>query len=194
MLKIQSIDDNFLRRATAMLALSAGLWTAGVPIGRTIELGDGTVYFERPPSLEAASLTFDTVRAWSSTYFFTLDVPDNAGEPLQRITIEQHEGFDRRLQFNTDETLSFEGTRSERGETIALSEVTHDRATQTVSIVFDPPVAPGTVVTVGLRPVRNPRVAGVYLFGVTAFPAGESDRGQFLGYGRLHIYSNGGFE
>lgn len=173
---------------------TVGLWAAIAPMARTIQLGDGTVYFDRPPSLEDASATFNSVRAWNSTYFFTLNVPENAGEPLQRLVIEQHEGFDRKLRFDTGDTRSFEGTRGNRGTSIALGEVTHDRNTQTVSIAFDPPIDPGTTVTVGLRPRRNPSVGGVYLFGVTAFPAGESTHGQFLGYGRLHIYSNGGFE
>ena len=54
------------------------------------------------------------------------------------------------------------------------------------TIAFDPPVSPGTTVTVALRAKRNPS-GGVYLFGVTAFPAGERSWGQFLGYGRLHF-------
>lgn len=34
--------------------------------------------------------------------------------------------------------------------------------------------------------------SGVYLFGVTAFPAGEKSHGQFIGFGRLHFYNDGG--
>lgn len=52
---------------------------------------------------------------------------------------------------------------------------------------FDPPVPPATTVTLRLRPERNPRISGIYLFGVTAYPT-AAKRGQFLGYGRLHFY------
>ncbi|MDZ4877634.1 MAG: hypothetical protein CLLPBCKN_007069 [Chroococcidiopsis cubana SAG 39.79] len=55
-------------------------------------------------------------------------------------------------------------------------------------IAFDPPVSPGTTVTVALRAESNPD-GGIYLFGVTAFPAREKSSGQFLGYGRLHFGS-----
>jgi hypothetical protein len=73
-------------------------------------------------------------------------------------------------------------------QAVSLSEVIDDRKTRMVSVTFDPPIAPGQTVTVGLRPVRNPNVGGVYLFGVTAFPAGEKVHGQFLGFGRLQFY------
>ncbi|MGB3138815.1 MAG: DUF2808 domain-containing protein [Nodosilinea sp.] len=44
-------------------------------------------------------------------------------------------------------------------------------------------------VTVTLQTPRNPW-GGVYLFGVTGYPAGDSGVGQPLGYGRIHIYDN----
>jgi len=45
-------------------------------------------------------------------------------------------------------------------------------------------------VTIGVKPRRNPDFGGVYLFGVTAFPAGEKSRGLYLGAGRLHFFEN----
>jgi len=57
-------------------------------------------------------------------------------------------------------------------------------------VTFDPPVTPGKR-SIGLRPVRNLRFSGVYLFGVTAYPVGEKSHGQFLGFGRLHFYGGG---
>ena len=67
-----------------------------------------------------------------------------------------------------------------------------DEDQQSVTLTFDPPVAPGNTVTIALEPERNPRRSGVYLFGVTAYPSGEKTYGQFLGYGRLHFYDRGG--
>ncbi len=59
-----------------------------------------------------------------------------------------------------------------------------------IRIAFDPPIAPGQTVTVSLQADRNPLQGGVYLFGVTAFPMGESNSGLFLGYGRVNIFDN----
>ena len=58
-----------------------------------------------------------------------------------------------------------------------------------VTFVFDEPVQPGETVTVRVKAKRNPRVGGIYLFGVTAFPeGGEDSPGLYLGSGRLHFY------
>ena len=68
-----------------------------------------------------------------------------------------------------------------------ISEEPHSK---TVSLIFDRGVEPGETITIALKPIRNPSVEGVYLFGVTAFPRAEEAHGQFLGYGRLHFYRN----
>jgi hypothetical protein len=122
-------------------------------------------------------------------------VPQNAGEPLGRIEIAQQDAsnFARNVEFELEDSRAFVGTRGDRGEALTLGNVTADEENQTVSVTFDPPVPPGTVVTLGLRAERNPRSGGVYLFGVTAFPPGESAYGQFLGYGRFNFYESDPF-
>jgi hypothetical protein len=57
-------------------------------------------------------------------------------------------------------------------------------------VQFDPPVAPGTTVRVSIPAIANPQSGGTYLFGVTAFPAGENSSGQFLGYSQIRFYQN----
>jgi hypothetical protein len=54
-----------------------------------------------------------------------------------------------------------------------------------------PPVQPGQVVTVEWGPLRNPYQDGNYLYALTAYPAGPSPHGQFLGYGRIVIRRGG---
>lgn len=171
------------------LAISAGMGGAIATSGRAVELENGTVYFVQPPRLVEATTTQNGTYSWGATYYFTLSVPENAGEPLQSITIHQQDGVDI-LRFDLDESRAFEGTRKERGQLVNIGEINADRKARTVSLTFDPPVAPGKLVTVGLSPVRNPNTGGVYLFGVTAFPSGEKAHGQFLGYGRLHFYDS----
>lgn len=57
-----------------------------------------------------------------------------------------------------------------------------------ITAEFATPIPPGTTVTVGLKPRKNPQYDGVYLFGVTAFPAGETVQELYLGVRRLHFY------
>jgi hypothetical protein len=52
-------------------------------------VADGTVYFNSPPRLVAATTTLKEVNRWGVTYYFTLSVPENAGEPLQSVRITQ---------------------------------------------------------------------------------------------------------
>ncbi|PPS40193.1 DUF2808 domain-containing protein [Chroococcidiopsis sp. TS-821] len=156
---------------------------------QAVQLSDGTVYFVQPPSLVSATTTVNSVSAWGATYYFTINIPKNADEPLQRVTIKQRDGSNH-VRFRLDDSRAFEGTRDRRGTQLTLGEVTRDRDTRTVTMTFDPPVAPGRTITIGLRPVRNPLFSGVYLFGVTAFPPGEKAHGQFLGFGRFHFYGN----
>ncbi|MGC9505740.1 DUF2808 domain-containing protein [Baaleninema sp.] len=174
-------------RNLGMAAVSIAAVAA--PVVRAVQVADGTVYFDRPPSLLGASTTFDSIRSWNATYFFSLELPEDAGEPLQQISIAQHERVDPHMRYHLEDTYSFEGTRRDRGDAISLGTVTHDEDNQTLTVTFEPPVEPGTTVTVALRPVRNPAFSGVYLFGVTAYPAGDQAYGQFLGFGRLHFYS-----
>ena len=145
-------------------------------------------YFTQPPRLTYAVATHDNIREWAVTYYFTIKLPENAGTPLEKITIEQREGLEY-IRFNLKKSFVFEGTRSKKGKKLQLKDITSDKKTKTVSLVFDPPVTPGKTITVDLQARQNPTSEGIYLFGVTAFPIGEKSRGQFLGFGRLHFYS-----
>lgn len=170
-----------------MLAVPVALGSMSFPLAQAVQLSDGSTHFVQPPRLISATTTFNIANVWNSTYFFTLNLPENAGEPLQRVTISLREGGDF-PRFFLDDSRAFSGTSENRDRTLSLGEVTQDRDSQTLTVNFDPPVPPGQTVTIRLHPVRNPRYSGVYLFGVTAFPPGENPRGQFLGYGRLHFY------
>ncbi|NJR65074.1 MAG: DUF2808 domain-containing protein [Leptolyngbyaceae cyanobacterium CRU_2_3] len=170
---------------SAILAL--GGLAAPLSLGsQAVELR-GQVYFNHPPTLVDAVTTERRTSSSGATYYFTLTVPDDAGEPLQRIMIAQQDSstFARLVRYKTDRTRAFIGTPRNRDAALTVGETLFDSDTQTVTVRFDQPVAPGQTVTIGLRPVRNPDLDGIYLFGVTAYPEGENSFGQFLGYGRL---------
>ncbi|MEB3210224.1 MAG: DUF2808 domain-containing protein [Leptolyngbyaceae bacterium] len=170
-----------------------GMGVVGVGVvAEGVQLADGKVYFERPPSLVNATATVHRLGATNARYYFDLNVPVDAGEPLQRVTIAQEGGnsFVRQVEFDDDEAQAFLGSRRRRGEEVAIASSVWNEDTQTVTIEFATPIAPGTDVTIRLEPERNPELTGIYLFGVTAFPAGDNSQGQFLGYGRFGFSSN----
>lgn len=171
--------------------LATALTLGGVTISeaQAVRLSDGQVYFVHPPRLITASATQTLAYFTGSTYFFTLEVPSDAGEPLQRVAIAQRYGnaSTRRILYDTEDTTAFIGTRRNRDSALTLGETTFDSESRTVTVNFAPPVPPGNTITIALRVDRNPPTGGVYLFGVTAFPAGEPAYGQFLGYGRLQF-------
>jgi hypothetical protein len=180
------------KRWLAGLGAALTVGAIALPQVNAVELADGSIAFVQPPSLAYSGTTQNQAAASQVTYYFTIQVPDAAGEPLQKLSIAQQDGRTslRRVRYDLEDTEAFVGTRRDRGEALPVS-ATYDDENQVLDVTFNPPVPPGTVVTLAARPDRNPRADGVYLFGVTAFPQGETVREQFLGYARFHIYSNG---
>lgn len=167
----------------SILAICLGSF-GGLPSAQAVQLADGTVYFVYPPRMLQFRATHKKTGV-ESTYYLTLDVPANAGEPLQRVTITQHEGSDN-IKFTLQKTQAV--ATQPATPSIPIERVTAEQKTRTVSVTFPTPVSPGRTVTIALRSTHNPLAQGIYLFGVTAFPPGEKVHGQFLGFGRLHFY------
>ncbi len=165
--------------------------TLGVAHGsvEAIELADGTTYFLNPPRLLGAITSQDGTFIWGATYYFTLELPENAGEPLQKVAIVQEGGLGRPL-FDASSTEVFEGTRNRLGKSLAIQNVNLDPDVPALVIEFNPPIPPGRTITIRLYPVKNPTVAGTYLYGVTAFPTGKKPFGQYLGVGQIRIYDS----
>jgi Protein of unknown function (DUF2808) len=157
------------------------------PSANAIELADGTTHFLNPPRLLGVLSSQDGTYIWDASYYFTLKLPENAGEPLRKVVIVQEGGLGRPL-FDTDNTEAFEGTRRKPGKRLPLQEVNLDPEATALTVLFDPPVPPGKTFTIRLNPVRNPEVAGTYLYGVTAFPVGKRPYGQYIGVGQIRIY------
>jgi Protein of unknown function (DUF2808) len=150
----------------------------------------GQTFFSHPPQLTRVAASQSGAYI-PSTYEFTLTLPEDAGQPLQSVTIAQTENPET-IRFNLDKSKAFLGQRLTASSEIPLASVTSGAAgnPNDVTIVFDQPVEPGSTVTISLAAQRNLRWGGVYLFGVTAYPAGENGLGQFLGYQRINFYDN----
>ncbi|WNZ43799.1 DUF2808 domain-containing protein [Leptolyngbya boryana CZ1] len=147
----------------------------------------GKTYFERPPRLMGAATSQNGTYIWGATYYFTVNVPEEAGVPLQRLEIELQASPGRPF-FTANNLQAFEGRRKKPGDKISLKDVKIDPQTQMVSVTFDPPIKPDKTITLRIYPVQNPNTGGTYLYGITAFPEGSQPVGQFLGFGRIRIY------
>ena len=167
----------------AILAFDASVSLAG-------QFPDGRVFFESSPTLVNFSATFQSVRTWGAKYYLTIALPPSLGAPLGKVTIQQQPNI-QTIAFLVDQTFAFLGDRNQRGEKLTLKSTTFDPNTQTITVIFDPPVPPGNTVSIGLKPVRNPDYGGVYQFGITAYPPGDNSPGLALGVGRLTIYDAG---
>ncbi len=152
----------------------------------TVELADGTVAFTRSPRLLNVVTTYDTIRNWYAKYYFTVEIPQETGEPLGSVEIELRQGSDR-ITYRLDETVAFIGSRNNPQEKLTVAANLVDNNPNLLQITFEKPVPPGQTITIALKPRQNPGYSGYYLFGVTAFPAGEKPRGMYLGVGRLYF-------
>lgn len=92
--------------------------------------------------------------------------------------------------FDASSTISFEGTLNRPGQPFSIQNINLDPDVPALVVGFDPPIPPGKTVTIQLYPVRNPTIAGTYLYGVTAFPTGKKPFGQYLGVGQIRIYDS----
>ncbi len=174
--------------------VGAGLLTLGSTWGflaltpaPAIQYSDGTVGFSYPPRLTESYATRNLVSESNVTYYLTFDFPEAAVEPLDRVVVRLNEGYDPIFRYRLEATEAFANTPNGRVR-LPLGELTQDQDARELSISFDPPAEPGVPITLALRPVRNPRFGGVYLFGATAYPVGDTVEPTFLGYARLSFY------
>lgn len=169
------------------------LWSGSMAIalasisfaGKAVEAPDGTVAFEAGITLVDAYTTFSGVRVRQARYYFDLELPDDLGEPLQKVVIQQRRGD--KVKFKPDKTTAYLGNHRNKQQPLELTAFT-DETSEEVTVEFARPIPPGSSVTIGVKPRRNPDYGGVYLFGVTAYPSGDKSRGMYLGPGRLHFY------
>ncbi len=179
-----TLKKNWLVASTLTLALLIPSTFATV---NAFEVGENKTVFEATPRLIRTATTNSTVNG-PSTYHFTIEVPENAGEALKAVTISQKDNPDY-INLAVNRSNAFIGDSFAGGPDLELADIGGDLSTNPndVTFVFDEPVQPGETVTVRVKAKRNPRVGGIYLFGVTAFPEGENSSGLYLGSGRLHF-------
>jgi hypothetical protein len=187
------MNRNFLRKFCFVLGFCGFILGAvefsQVPnTARAIQYRDGTTAFSYPPRLTHARTTRNLVGENNPTYYISFTFPAAAEEPLDKVVISLDEGRrDPVFGYQLDATRAF-ASSPQGDEELSLGNVTQDNDTKTLTIQFDPPVLPGNPITLALKPNRNPRFEGVYLFGINAFPVGAEPEPTFVGYARLSFY------
>ena len=153
---------------------------------QAVQYPDGKLAFESAVLLIDTHATFNQVRSRQAKYYFDLELPKDVGEPLGKVIIKQRAGGER-VRFELDKTKVYLGNHNNKQEELN-STTTYNEETEEITVKLNRPILPGSNLTVGIKPKRNPDYAGVYLFGVTAFPPGERSLGLYLGAGRIHFY------
>jgi len=180
-----AIQSQAARRWAMRLTVLLGLLLASSS-ARALELR-GKTYFTKPPwSVDLISY-YTTVWEPFAEYYFSVVLDPEAGAPLGGLQITQTRGVDRTFPFNVAATRAFMGRPRQQGAAVPV-EASFDAESRTFSISFPEPVAPGSTVTVSLKPWNNPAMADTYMFQVTAFPSGPNPSPTPLGYGTLRIY------
>ena len=178
---------------TVFMSICAGFGVMAEPMlpshsARALELR-GSSYFTRPPWKVTLRSYHTTVSQPAAKYYFTVDLPLDAGAALGGLSIRQTRGVDTRFQFNPGRSRAFLGRPREEGPDVPV-EVTFNASERLLQAKFPEPVPPGSTLTLMVKPWANPAKADTYLFQVTALPAGPNPVGASLGVGTLRIYQS----
>ena len=175
----------------AGLAIASWLILNSFAVSRGEELPGGVRFFSSPPQLVDSATTFNAVSIPAAKYYFTIGLPEKAGEPLTRVVFQQQPNPDP-INFFPEQTVAFLGNRQHRGESVPIESVDWNRSTGKITVFFAESIPTGQTVTIMLKPWRNPDISGVYQFRVFAFPPGDNAQSMDLGVARFQFYRGGG--
>ncbi|MEM8642415.1 MAG: DUF2808 domain-containing protein [Cyanobacteria bacterium P01_G01_bin.54] len=172
----------------ALGAIALGIITDAQSSSLPLKTPPLQVAQSRAPRLISAYATNDTVWVRHSRYYFSIELPPTVLNPVQKIQLQQRTGI-RQISLRPEESIAFLGTSRRKGEVVDIANIEWNRDQAQIELILAEPVQASKIVTVGLRPVRNPRYSGEYSFGVTVFANPEAEEGLYLGPGRLHFYA-----
>lgn len=152
--------------------------------GGASRLPSGRVVFDSSLELVAASV-LEGVEEMPQLKF-VLTIPRDAGEPLEALMIRPR-NQQVAVVLEPEATAAYISKSPTGSAAIPLASIGGVALNANeMLVVFAAPVEPGSRVTV-LLTNHNPQVSGTHEFGVTAYPAGNSPVGQFLGYQLLQF-------
>ena len=164
----------------AFVVNSSFVWSGQTP--------QGTTFFEKSPVLLDFTTTFDGVRQRGAKYYLTIKIPEDAIEPLGKISLTQTAGGEN-INFNLPQTFAFLGNRDNRGTPVQVIATVDNlnQKWQKLTVTFPESIPAGNTLTIGFKPFRNPSLGGFYSFRVTTFPQGEEPLPLDLGVRSLYF-------
>ena len=113
-------------------------------IAQSVQFADGRIVFDHPPQLLGARPSINSAAFLGADYHFTIAIPENAGEALQRVTFIQTSGA-KPIKFNLRQTRAY--LNQDIKQPTSVDEAVVDNQ-GIVSVSFDPPLQPGETVTI----------------------------------------------
>jgi hypothetical protein len=144
-------------------------------------------FFRQSPRLTRTATTYKSANTLSF-YIFEIEIPEEAGNRLQKVVIRQQPNLEL-IRLFPNQTKAFLLNQPEQQIPIKVSlDRTDDQNELTIN--FLEPVSPGEKVRIKIRAI-NPLYGGIYQFGVTVFPQGSNPSRLYLGIGRFQFERNG---
>jgi hypothetical protein len=170
-----------LRSSQIFLTIIALLSCFPIQLSIGSELNEIQPFFDRSPRLIRSATSYRNPGV-KANYYLTIELPADAGRPLESIAIAQQPNLET-IAFYPDDSRAFLGEENSDRPTPVKVESKQEGK---IAVLFEKPLEPGQKVTISLK-ARNPIRGGIYQFAITAFPEGNRDRGLSLGVARLHF-------
>lgn len=145
-------------------------------------------FFRASPRLIRSHPTY-TFSDVISTYIFEIEIPENAGNNIQKIVINQQINTEI-ITFFPDKTKAFilnEGKKSL--DVNSILNITNNQNEIMINLLQS--AKPGEKLRLAIQ-ARNPLYGGIYQFGVTVYPEGNNPQSLYLGIARFHFDMRGG--
>jgi hypothetical protein len=134
-----------------------------------------------------AETTYNQIGVQEATYYFTFKVP-NVGKDTEKVIFTQSEGIET-IAFDEKNSIAFAETDTGEKQPLGISVSRNESQKESLIVTFNQPVAPGTKITIALKPVINPSSEGIYLFQVKTLLSDQKTTLP-IGTARLQFYDN----
>jgi hypothetical protein len=145
-------------------------------------------FFRASPPLIRSHPTY-TFPDVISTYIFEIEIPENAGNNIQKIVINQQINTEI-ITFFPDKTKAFILNQGKKSLDVnSTLNVTNNQNEIMINLLQS--AKPGEKLRLAIQ-ARNPLYGGIYQFGVTVYPEGNNPQSLYLGIARFHFDMRGG--
>lgn len=124
-----------------------------------------------------------------STYIFDIEVPENAGNNVQKIIINQQKNTET-ITFFPNKTKAFILDQNQKSLELNSTLNVSDNQNEIIINLLQS-ANPGDKIRLAIQG-KNPLYGGIYQFGITVYPEGNNPQSLYLGIGRFHFDMRGG--